>query len=67
MLNLSGIRYLVQNESWIGRKTETARVITAKGIKPIAKVDWPREAFWLYGVVDPVSGYHWSQPYSHLN
>jgi len=67
MLNLPTIRYLVQDESRIGRKTETGRVITAKGVKPIAKVDWPREAFWLYGVVDPVSGWHWSQTHPHLN
>jgi len=67
MLNLPTIRYLVQDESRIGRKTETGRVITAKGVKPIAKVDWPREAFWLYGVVDPVSGWHWTQTHPHLN
>jgi len=67
MLNLPPVRYLAQDESRIGRKTETARVITAKGVKPIAKVDWPREAFWLYGVVDPLSGWHWSQTYAHLN
>lgn len=42
-------------------------MITAKGVKPIAKVEWPREAFWLYGVVEPLSGWQWTQPYSHLN
>ena len=61
------MRYLAQDESRIGRKTETTRVITAKGVTPIAKVDWPREAFWLYGVVEPMSGWHWSQTYAHLN
>jgi transposase len=51
----------------MGRKTETRRVITAKGVKPIAKVAWPREAFWLYGVVEPLSGWQWTQTYEHLN
>ncbi len=59
--------HLAQDESRIGSKTETTRVITAKGVKPIAKVDWPREAFWLYGVVEPLSGWHWRQIYAHLN
>ena len=42
-------------------------MITAKGVKPTAKVAWPREAFWLYGVVEPWSGWHWTQQYDHLN
>ncbi|NJL87358.1 MAG: IS630 family transposase, partial [Leptolyngbyaceae cyanobacterium SM1_1_3] len=42
LLNLPPLRYLAQDESRIGRKTETQRVITAKGVKPITKVEWPR-------------------------
>ena len=61
------LRYLSQDESRIGRKTETKRVITGKGVKPKAKVEWPCEAFWLYGVVDPLSGWQWTQQYEHLN
>ncbi|NJM84985.1 MAG: hypothetical protein HC839_01615 [Leptolyngbyaceae cyanobacterium RM2_2_21] len=67
LLNLPPLRYLAQDESRIGRKTETQRVITAKGVKPITKVEWPREAFWLYGVVEPLSGWQWTQTYTHLN
>jgi transposase len=67
ILHLPPLRYLAQDESRIGRKTETKRVITAKGVKPIAKVEWPREAFWLYGVVEPLSGWQWTQTYTHLN
>ncbi|MCL6434335.1 MAG: transposase [Leptolyngbyaceae cyanobacterium HOT.MB2.61] len=33
----------------------------------MAKVDWPREAFWLYGVVEPLNRWHWSQTSAHLN
>ena len=67
LLDIPQLRYLTQDESRIGRKTETSRVITAKGVKPKAKVAWPREAFWLYGVVEPWSGWHWTQQYDHLN
>lgn len=61
------LRYLCQDETRIGRKTQTARVITAHGVKPIAKVEWPREAFWLYGIVEPETGWHFTQEYEKLN
>ncbi|MEH2279058.1 MAG: IS630 family transposase [Nostoc sp.] len=48
-------------------KTETGRVITAGGVKPIVRVQWPRKAYWLYGVVEPLSGWHFCQEYPHLN
>ena len=67
LLNIPQLRYLAQDESRIGRKTETKRVITAKGVKSKAAVEWPREAFWLYGVVEPLSGWHWTQSYDNLN
>lgn len=67
LLNIPQLRYLAQDESRIGRKTETKRVITAKGVKPKAAVEWPREAFWLYGVVEPLSGWHWTESYDKLN
>jgi hypothetical protein len=56
ILGIEQLRYLAQDETRIGCKTETVRVISAKGIKPKVKVAWPREAFWLYGVVEPLSG-----------
>ncbi|NJL49114.1 MAG: hypothetical protein HC929_18675 [Leptolyngbyaceae cyanobacterium SM2_5_2] len=58
---------LAQDESQIGRNTKTTRVISVKGVNPIAKVDWPQEAFWRCGVVEPLSGWHRSQTYAHLN
>jgi hypothetical protein len=48
-------------------KTETGRVITARGVKPIVTVQWPRKAFWLYGVVEPLTGWHFCHEYAHLN
>ncbi|MDJ0704156.1 MAG: IS630 family transposase [Leptolyngbyaceae cyanobacterium MO_188.B28] len=67
LLNIPQLRYLAQDESRMGRKTETKRVITAKGVKPKVSVEWPREAFWLYGVVEPLSGWHWTESYDKLN
>lgn len=67
ILGVKQLRYLAQDETRIGRKTETKRVITSRGVKPKVQVQWPREAFWLYGVVEPLSGWQWTQEYHQLN
>lgn len=46
--------------------SETSKVITAKGVKPIAPVQWLRDNFWIYGVVEPLNGWHFEQEYPHL-
>lgn len=51
----------------VGLKSETGRVITAKAVKPVARVQWGRENFWVYGVVEPLTGWHFYQEYDHLN
>lgn len=30
-------------------------------------MQWSREAFWLYAVVEPLSGWQWTQEYGKLN
>jgi transposase len=67
IFGIGSLRYLAQDETRIGRKTETKRVVTGMGVKPQVKVQWPREAFWLYGVVEPQTGWQWTQEYSKLN
>lgn len=61
------MRYLCQDESRLGLKTETGKVITAFGVKPIVPVQWQRDNFWLYGVVEPLSGWQFMQEYPHLD
>jgi transposase len=48
-------------------KTITRKVITAKGVKPIGRVQWQRQAYYLYGVVEPVSGDSFFYEFSHLD
>lgn len=67
ILGIEQLRYLAEDETRIGRKTETKRVITSIGVKPKAKVQWPREAFWVYGVVEPLTGWQWTQEESKLD
>ncbi|NJR63998.1 MAG: IS630 family transposase [Cyanobacteria bacterium CRU_2_1] len=60
-------RYLCQDETRVGLKSDTGRVITAPKVKPTAPVQWDRENFWIYGVVEPETGWHFEQEYDHLN
>ncbi len=50
------VRYWCQDESRFGLKTIQRRCLTLKGVKPRKKVQWQRENFYLYGVVEPLSG-----------
>jgi hypothetical protein len=61
------LRYLCEDETRLGLKTQTGKLITAFGVKPVAPVLWKRDNFWLYGVVEPLSGWHFWQEYPHLN
>ena len=61
------LRYLCQDETRLGLKTETGKVIMAFGVKPVTPVLWKRDNFWLYGVVEPLSGSHFCQEYGRLN
>ena len=48
--------YLCQDETRLGLKTRPRRVLTSPGVQPFVRVSWKRESFWLYGVVEPLSG-----------
>ena len=66
----------------MGRKTQTGKVITAKGVKPTVEVQWGRENFWgqsrrtessarrtcpIYGAIEPLTGSHFLHEYPKLN
>ena len=61
------IRYLCQDETHLGLKTIVSRLITAYGVKPVGLTQWPRKSFWLYGVVEPLSGFSFFYEFSHLD
>lgn len=61
------LRYLCQDEMRLGLIYDQGRVITTRGVKPIALEQWTRESFWLYGVIDPLQGWQFCQEYAHLN
>lgn len=52
------IRFLCEDETRLGLKKISGRKITARGVKPIGKVQWQFQATYLYGVVEPKTGEH---------
>lgn len=63
----SRIRYWTQDESRFGLKTITRRRLTLKKVKPLVKVQWLFKAFYLYGVVEPLTGESIIQTYDRVN
>lgn len=61
------LRYLCEDETRVGLKSETGRVITSRGVKPMAAVQWKRDNYWIYGVVEPLTGWHFTQEYQRLD
>ncbi|MFN6466465.1 MAG: IS630 family transposase [Nostoc sp. DedVER02] len=61
------VHYLCQDETRLGLKTLTGKVITACGVKPTVPVKWERENFWIYGAIEPFTGQHFQQEYPKLN
>lgn len=61
------IRYLCQDETRVGMKTLTGKVISAPGVKPTTEVKWDRENFWIYGAIEPLTGDHFLHEYPKLN
>ncbi len=61
------LRYFCQDETRWGLKTLGGRVITLKGVKPTLPVQWPRETFYTYGVVEPLTGKRFFFEFSHVD
>jgi hypothetical protein len=47
---------MCQDETRVGLKTLTGKVITASGVKPTVEVKCPRDNFWIYGAIEPLTG-----------
>jgi hypothetical protein len=67
MSNTEKISFLCEDETRLGLKTINGRKITAKGIKPYGKVQWKSQVTYIYGVVEPKTGKHFFDEFTHLN
>lgn len=61
------VRYWCLDETRLGLKTLTGRLITLSGVKPEGAVDWRRQNFYLYGAVEPLTGNSFFWEFSHLD
>ena len=61
------VRFLYQDETRIGLKTISGRKITARGVKPVGKIQCKFQATYIYGVVEPKTGEHFFYEFTHLN
>ncbi|HJW28563.1 MAG TPA: IS630 family transposase [Saprospiraceae bacterium] len=61
------VRYWSQDESRLGLKTITRRLLTLPGVKPVGPIQWQFEAFYLYGAVEPITGESCFLEFSHLD
>jgi hypothetical protein len=61
------IHYLCADETRVGLKTPSGKVITASGVKPKVAVPWGRENFWISGAISPLSGDRFLHEYAKLN
>ncbi|MBV8884803.1 MAG: IS630 family transposase [Chroococcidiopsidaceae cyanobacterium CP_BM_RX_35] len=61
------VRYWCQDESRFDLLTIPGRKITATGVKPVGKVQWESERYYLYGLVEPKSGENFFWEFSHMD
>lgn len=61
------LRYWSQDESRLGLKTITRRMLTGLGVKPVGPVQWNYQSFYLYGAVEPLTGESFFLEFSHLD
>lgn len=61
------IRYWCSDESRLGLKTITRRRLTQRGVKPMGQVQWSFKSYYLYGLIEPLTGENFFLECSHLN
>jgi hypothetical protein len=50
-----------------GRPFQVTVSESLERVKPIGETQWKRDCFWLYGVVEPLSGFSFFYEFSHLD
>lgn len=61
------MRYLCVDESRFGLKGVRRRRLVLRGVRPIGKVRWRFESFWVYGAVEPATGESQFWLFSHID
>ncbi|PMB05792.1 hypothetical protein CEN49_17375 [Fischerella thermalis CCMEE 5273] len=61
------VRYWCGDESRFGLQTLTGKLITLTGVKPVRLTQWKRDNFYIYGVVEPLTGENFVLEFTHLD
>jgi transposase len=61
------IVYWCQDETRVGLRTETGRKITLKGVKPEQALQWHYDYYYIYGLIEPITGRSFFYEFSHFN
>ena len=61
------IFYWCQDETRVGFRTESGRKITLKGVKPEQKLQWHYDYYYIYGLIEPITGRSFFYEFSHFN
>lgn len=61
------ILYWCQDETRVGFRTESGRKITLKGVKPEQKLQWHYDYYYIYGLIEPMTGRSFFYEFSHFN
>ena len=61
------VRYWCGDESRFGLQTITGRLITLTGVKPVGYTQCCFDNFYIYGVVEPLTGENFVIEFSHLD
>jgi hypothetical protein len=61
------MKYWCQDETRLGLQTLVGKRITLPGVKPLQPVQWLRDNFWLYGIVEPATGASFFYEFSHFD
>lgn len=61
------VSYWLQDETRWGFRTETGHKITLSGVKPQQIKPWHYDYYYLYGLVEPVTGRSFFYEFSHFD
>lgn len=64
---MKNVRYWCQDETRLGLKTIERRKLTLKGIKPRGIYQWQFDYYYIYGLVEPLSGHSFFYEFTNLN
>lgn len=61
------VRYWCEDETRLGLRTVQRRKLTSRGVKPVGSLQFRREKYYVYGLVEPKTGESFFREISHLD